>query len=315
MTVDALCIAGGYILDLIFGDPRWLPHPVRGIGRAIQKLETPLRRACGRYEKIGGGLLAIIIIGGTLLVTYAIVAVARRMHPGLGVGASVFFLYTALATKDLKVESMRVYVELKGKNWAAARRQLAMIVGRDTQNLDSEEMIRATVETIAEGITDGIVSPLFYAFLGGAPLAMAFKAVSTLDSMVGYKNDRYKDFGWASARLDDIANYLPARLTALLLPVAAWRCGRSAGDAWRTIQRDGRKNPSPNSGLSEAGMAGALGVRLGGTNFYGGRAVRKPYIGDPKRALALQDVICAIRVMYVCSLLAVLLVVLLSLLR
>ena len=188
-----------------------------------------------------------------------------------------------------------------------ARRALSMIVGRDTQSLDESEVVRATVETVAEGSVDGVVAPLVFALVGGAPAAMAYKAINTLDSMVGHRDDRYRRFGWASARLDDVANLVPARLARLLYPLASLACGCDATRSWRVAWRDGRKSPSPNAGIPEAAMAGALGVRLGGTNFYDGVATVRPYLGEPLAALAASHIPAAIRLMYVVSLLALLL--------
>ena len=208
---------------------------------------------------------------------------------------------------------MRVYSSLKAGNLSEARKDLGFIVGRDTANLNEPEMTRATVETIAENIPDGIIAPLFYAFLGGAPAALAYKAASTLDSMVGYKNEKYKDFGWASAKIDDCLNFIPARLSAFLLPLAGGLAGLDMIGSFKTILRDGRKNPSPNSGIPEAAMAGALGVRLGGMNYYRSMPAPKPFLGDEKKALGLEDIRASLRVAYLASFLGLLLGVALTL--
>lgn len=314
MDKDALCVVSGYIADLLFGDPPWFPHPVKGIGWAIGKLENPVRRFF-TSERTGGFVLAVVVIGGAFWFTYALVNLSNWIHPRGGFVTSIFFIYTSLAVKDLRMESMRVRRALARRDLAEARAKLAMIVGRDTGNLDEKEIIRATVETIAENIVDGILSPLFYALIGGAPWAIAYKAVNTLDSMVGYKNERYKTFGWASAKIDDAANYIPARLAALLIPIAAWCCGKSGTHALRIAWRDGRKNPSPNSGIPEAAMAGALGVQLGGLNFYSGQPTNKPYIGDDHKPLSLDDVTDSIQITYATSALALLLGVLMKSVR
>jgi adenosylcobinamide-phosphate synthase len=225
---------------------------------------------------------------------------------------SSFLLYTAFAAKDLKVESMEVFRALKDRDLNRARKKLSMIVGRDTNNLSEPEIIRASVETVAENTVDGIISPLFYAFLGGAPLALAYKAVSTLDSMVGYKNERYMNFGWASARLDDLANFIPARISILLLPVASFLTGKDGINSWRVVLRDGRKNPSPNSGIPEAAIAGALRVQLGGVNFYNSVASSEPVIGDSLNTLEAGHIKESIRISHISSALLLLIGIFLS---
>lgn len=306
MVPLSLSIPMAYLIDLLLGDPRWFPHPVRGMGWAIGRLEGLLR--AGRLnERLAGCILVLSVVGGTYAVTWILLKWAGRIHPQVGFALSVLLIYTAMAAKSLYQESMGVARFLEEGKIEEARRWVGMLVGRDTQDLDEKEITRAAVETVAENLVDGVTSPLFYAFLGGAPLALAYKAVSTLDSMVGYKNPRYLRFGWASARLDDLANYLPARLTALLIPLAALLCRQDARECWAAIRRDGGKNPSPNSGLSEAGMAGALGIQLGGTNTYGGMPSQKPLIGLPMKPLEVKDIRGANRLMWVTSFLALLL--------
>ncbi len=308
MIESIVIIILAYSLDLLLGDPRWLPHPVKGIGYLVRKLDMPLRKAI-RNKRVAGSIFAIIIIGMVYLASFAAIRTATYFNRYLGFVLSTLFIYTALAIKDLKVESMRVYRALEKDRIDLARRSLSLIVGRDTERLDDKGIIRATVETVAENIVDGIISPIFYALLGGAPLALAYKAVSTLDSMVGYKNDSYKDFGWFSARIDDWANFIPARITYLLLPLASCFAGYAAKDSFKVALRDGRKNPSPNSGIAEAAMAGALGVRLGGLNHYNSTAVMKPLIGDGKNSLSPVQIKESIRVAYVSALLSVILAV------
>lgn len=289
-----------YILDLILGDPRWLPHPVKGMGWLAKKIELPLRRVV-KSERIAGLVFTVIIISIVWGLTSTIIRQATFFNRYLGLGFSILFIYTALAIKDLRIESMRVYQALGKGDIIAARQNLSLIVGRDTQNMDEEDIIRATVETIAENTVDGIISPLFYAFMGGAPLALTYKAINTLDSMVGYKNKRYRYFGWASAKLDDLVNFIPARLSALFLPMASLLTGKDGLSSWQTTWRHGMKHPGPNSGFPEAAVAGALGIRLGGLNFYNSIAFPKPFIGDNINPLETRHIKESIKISYICS--------------
>jgi adenosylcobinamide-phosphate synthase len=259
----------GFILDVLLGDPRWLPHPVKLMGKAVSLLERILRRLVP-WERLAGMLLVLVIVAGSFLLTAVIVTVAYAVHPTVGLIVASVAIWTTLAVKDLAAHANRVVLPLMAGNLARARNNLALIVGRDTQNLDEDEVVRACVETVAENTVDGILSPLFFAFIGGAPLAMAFKAVSTLDSMVGHKTEQYIRFGWAAARLDDVANWIPARMCAVLMPLASLFCDHGFLASWRTMWRDRRKHESPNAGIPEAAMAGALRVQLGGVNYYDG---------------------------------------------
>ena len=274
-----------YCLDLIIGDPLWFPHPVRGIGWAIQKLEKALKR--GKMERFSGCLLTLFIAGGTYFLAAGVLYFATKLHPYVGHGLSIIILWTTLATKDLYVHSNQVYKPLAQGDLPIARKMLSRIVGRDTDKLDEPEIVRATVETIAENVVDGITAPLFYAILFGAPAALAYKAASTLDSMVGYKNEKYKNFGWASARFDDIVNFIPARVTGILIPFVALCPGFDGRNSWRIFWRDRKKHPSPNSAHAEAAFAGALTVRLGGVSTYSGVPSRKEYLGDANRPLEI----------------------------
>lgn len=296
----AIEITLAYMLDIIFGDPRWLPHPVKGIGWMIKNMEAPLRRAI-KNERMSGVALAVVVIGVSWSLAFIIINLASSLNRYLGYAFSIIFIYSSIAVKDLAVESMEVYRPLEKKEMALARKKLSLIVGRDTDNLEPREVVRATVETISENIVDGIISPLFYAIIGGAPLAIAYKAVNTLDSMVGYKNERYKYFGWASARIDDWANFIPARLTLFFVPLASLLAGKDALNSWRIARRDGRKNPSPNSGMPEATFAGALGVQLGGLNFYNSAPTLKPLIGDGINALEPGHIKESIMISYITS--------------
>jgi len=295
-----VCILAAYLLDLIFGDPPSLPHPVKGIGWLIKKLEGPFRSIV-KNERIAGTIFACVIIISIWLMTFVLTQAAYFFNNYLGAVISTIIIYTALSVKDLGVESLAVFDALKEDDLKKARMSLSKIVGRDTANLDEREIIRAAVETIAENTVDGIISPLFYAFLGGASLAMAYKAVNTLDSMVGYKNKRYINFGRAAAKIDDIANFIPARLSVIFLTLASWISGCNLIKTWNIIIRDGRKNPSPNSGLPEAAAAGAFGVRLGGLNYYNSVAVLKPLIGDNINVLEPGHIKDSIRISYISS--------------
>ncbi|HEY6008249.1 MAG TPA: adenosylcobinamide-phosphate synthase CbiB [Geobacteraceae bacterium] len=285
------------LLDLLVGDPRWLPHPVVAIGRLIGALERGLRRLIAN-ERGAGMFLLLLTVGITCGAAALLLAAAQAVHPALGMAVAVFFGFTSLAARSLHRESRLVADALTRGELTEARRFLSYIVGRDTADLDEAEIWRATVETVAENSSDGVIAPLCFLMLGGPVLALAYKAVNTLDSMVGYKNDRYLRFGWASARCDDLANWLPARLTGLLMAVVAPLAGLSAQGAWRVMRRDGRNHSSPNSGIPEAAAAGALGVQLGGTNRYFGVPVAKPTIGDPLNPLDAPAYRGAVRLMY-----------------
>lgn len=289
-----------YLLDRCIGDPRWIPHPVIGMGKGISALERVIRSLVNTDSglKRAGVLFPIVIAGGSFAITWGLVYVLGLIHPVIAAAAEVVLIATTIASKGLKDAGMEVYRHLKQQDWPAARRSLGMIVGRDTAHLDEPEVVRGTVETVAENIVDAIVSPLFYALIGGAPLAMAYRAVNTLDSMVGYKNDKYLHLGWASARLDDVANWIPARLTAMLLIVGAWVMKLDAKGAARMVARDARLHPSPNSGFPESAVAGALGIRLGGHNVYHGVASFRAYMGEAIRPMEAEDIVQTSRLMF-----------------
>ncbi|MGN7411528.1 adenosylcobinamide-phosphate synthase CbiB [Paenibacillus sp. SAF-068] len=289
-----------YLLDRCIGDPRWIPHPVIGMGKGISALERVIRSRVNTDSglKRAGLLFPIVIAGGSFAITWGLVYVLGLIHPVIAAAAEVVLIATTIASKGLKDAGMEVYRHLKQQDWPAARRSLGMIVGRDTAHLDEPEVVRGTVETVAENIVDAIVSPLFYALIGGAPLAMTYRAVNTLDSMVGYKNDKYLHLGWASARLDDVANWIPARLTAILLIVGAWFMKMNARGAARMVARDARLHPSPNSGFPESAVAGALGIRLGGHNVYHGVASFRAYMGEATRPMEAEDIVRTSRLMF-----------------
>jgi adenosylcobinamide-phosphate synthase len=296
-SIDLYILISAVILDLLLGDPRWFPHPVVYVGKLITVLEKALRRLV-RNDRLGGVLLLVMTVGITCGVALAILKGAYAVSPYLGFCVAVILSWSCLAARSLHRESQLVADALSRGDLAEARSYLANIVGRDTAELDEPEVLRGAVETVAENTSDGVIAPLFYLCLGGPILAIAYKAVNTLDSMVGYRNERYLEFGRASARFDDLANFVPARITGLLMVTAAPLFGFSARNAWRIMGRDGRNHSSPNSGIPEAAVAGALGVRLGGTNLYGGRPVEKPTIGDAVKQISRESWRGAVRLMY-----------------
>ncbi|WP_136603876.1 adenosylcobinamide-phosphate synthase CbiB [Paenibacillus dokdonensis] len=304
-------LAAAFILDLLIGDPRWIPHPVIGMGKAIKKLEAWIRRSFQPENlKRAGVLLPVLVAGGSLVITWALLKLLSLIHPWLAWAAEVVLIATTIAVKGLKDAGLEVYRHLKKGDLPAARNSLGMIVGRETSQLDEPEIVRGTVETVAENIVDAVISPLLYALIGGAPLAMAYRAVNTLDSMVGYKNEKFIHLGWASARLDDIANWIPARLTALLLTLSALILRMEYKRAFRMVRRDARKHPSPNSGFPESAVAGALGIRLGGTNVYHGVSSFRAYMGDATRPMEARDIRLTNRLLLTVSVLFVVLALL-----
>lgn len=299
-------IAAAVVLDWSLGDPYWFPHPVRGIGWWVRRLEGWVTRL-PLPRRLQGVLLWLGVVGLTWLLCWSLLRGLGLLHPWLAAAGEVIILYTTFAARCLEQESRKIMLTLQKGRLEEARRQLSYIVGRETEDLPEEEVVRATVETVAENTVDGVIAPLFFAFLGGAPLALAYKAVNTLDSMVGYKNDRYLELGWASARIDDGANFLPARLTGFLIPLAAlFYNGRFSGSL-RMMLRDRKQHASPNSGHPEAAVAGALQVRLGGANRYFGKLVEKPLIGDPLRPLASTMIADTVYLMYGAEILALIL--------
>ena len=301
----ALC---GFALDLLLGDPAWLTpvHPVVLMGRAITALEKLLRALfpkTDRGEEAAGALMALLMSAGTFILCKLIVKLLNGLYPPLSFALEVIWCWQALAVRDLKVEAMRVQKALETEGLEAARKAVSRIVGRDTEALDEKGVARAAVETVAENFSDGVIAPLAYMLLGGAPLALVYKAINTMDSMVGYKNARYLHFGRVPAKLDDAANYLPSRLAALLLIAAARLTGEDAASAWRIWRRDRRKHASPNSAQCEAAMAGALGLRLCGPASYFGVKHDKPWIGDERRRIVPDDIRRACRMEYAGALL------------
>lgn len=307
MTLLAWCIA--WTLDALIGDPQSWPHPVRWMGALINLVQKKVRSSCRtpRALRIGGGVMWLIVVGLSWAIAWAVLAVAYALHPWLGWAVEIWMIFTVLAGRCLASAAQDVERPLRAGALAESREKLSWIVGRDTRQLQPEQINRAVVETVAENSVDGIIAPLFFLMLGGAPLAMAYKAVNTLDSMVGYKHKKYRDIGMVSARMDDVANYIPARLSWLLLSAAAFLCRYDALAALRIGWRDRRKHSSPNCAWPEATVAGALGIRLGGPNHYFGERVEKPWMGDERRPLGVDDISRTIRLMWVASTLALLL--------
>ena len=302
MTVWA--VVGGFVLDALFGDPAWLPHPVVFMGKAIARLEGFLRPRLPKTPKgevLGGAIVAFCLPVGTLVFTGAVCRGAARLHPLLGLAVQMFWCAQALAARGLVQESTNVYKELVKPDLPAARRAVSRIVGRDTAALTAEGVTKAAVETVAENASDGVIAPLFYMLLGGAPLALTYKAINTMDSMLGYKNERYLYFGRVPAKLDDAANYLPSRLAGLLWVAAAAFTRNDAKGAWKIWRRDRRRHASPNSAQTESACAGALGVQLAGPAYYFGQYYPKLTIGDALRPIEPEDILRANRMMYVAS--------------
>jgi adenosylcobinamide-phosphate synthase len=300
LTLSAYIV--GYFLDLWLGDPPHWPHPVRWMGNAISGMQRLIRRCCPGESMLyaGGGILWLTVVGGTWLIADLVLRLLS-FNPWLQWLAEAWLTYTLLATRCLRDAAMAVYHALRADTLEESRRQLSYIVGRDTQHLSRPQIMRAVVETVAENSVDGVIAPLFWLFIGGVPLAMAYKAVNTLDSMVGYRTPKYRAIGYVSAKLDDLANWLPARLGWIVLALSAGALRLDGRRAWRIGWRDRYQHKSPNCAWSEATVAGALGVRLGGPNRYFNEWVEKPWIGEDTREIDLEDITAAIRLMYLAS--------------
>lgn len=302
LTVAA--VVAGFLLDALLGDPRRIPHPIVAMGNAIAWLEPRLRAAfpdTPSGARRAGVVLVAVLCAGSFGATWCLIAVAGLVHPLLGFAVETWLCYQALAACELRRQSMRVVRELTREGLPAARRAVGMIVGRDTEALDERGVLKAAVETVAENTADGVVGPLVYLIVGGAPLGMLYKAVNTMDSMVGYKNERYLDFGRAAARVDDVLGFVPARLAALCMIAAAPVAGLSVKGAWCIWRRDRFNHASPNSAQTESAMAGALGVELAGSAVYFGKLVEKPTMGDATRSIEREDVRRANRLMVLAS--------------
>ncbi|MFH1096721.1 MAG: adenosylcobinamide-phosphate synthase CbiB [Candidatus Desantisbacteria bacterium] len=281
-----ILLISAYIADLIIGDPECLPHPVRWMGKLIGFLDKRWNKGIGWFVRIKGIFLTIVVVGITTALAYLSIEISKRIHPLLGALAGIYVAYTTFAIKDLCVKARDILRELEKGSIVNARHKLSMIVGRDTQCLQQDEIIVATIESVAESTNDGVIAPLFYLILGGPVLAIAYRAINTLDSMVGYKNEKYMNFGWFSARLDDIVNFIPARICGFLIPVSSFLLGKGFSSSFSIMFRDHRNHASPNSGIPEAAMSGALGIRLGGDAWYGGIFHKRPFMGEDKREIA-----------------------------
>jgi adenosylcobinamide-phosphate synthase len=271
-------LPAAFTLDIILGDPHYLPHPVRWMGKVIERLEPPLRRIHFNLT-FCGVLYAVVLILGTWLLTFLVLAAAYRVHPILNTLLEIILIYYCLSIRSLYDAAMEVEQCLLQKRVQVARKKVAMIVGRNIDNYKEDGLARATVETVAENLVDGVTAPLFFAAIGGAPLALAYKMTNTLDSMVGYKNQTYQQFGKAAARIDDVLNYLPARLTVPIIALATQILSGYGDRSLKTAVCEGNNHASPNAGYSEAAFAGALALKLNGPNYYNGQLVDKPYIG------------------------------------
>ena len=313
MTILACII--GFLLDCIFGDPVWMYHPIRVIGNLISVLEKGLRKLlCSRIpaseqkkknkrEVLAGGILWILTVSLSFLVPAVLLFAAGKVHPAVRFLLETFWCYQIFAARCLVGESKKVYQKLKEDDLPGARRAVSMIVGRDTENLTAEGVTKAAVETVAENTSDGVTAPLLFLLIGGAPLGFLYKAVNTMDSMLGYKNEKYLFFGRIPAKMDDVFNYIPARLTAWFMVAAAFLMGMDGKNAWKIYLRDKRKHASPNSAQSEAVCAGALDVQLAGDAVYFGKIYKKDYIGDTIRKIEPEDILRAGKLMYMTTIL------------
>ena len=308
MTLGA--IVAGFILDLIFGDPHWLPHPICLIGNLIGFLEKNLRRllAPGKTALLlGGALMVVIVISLSFAVPYAVLMLAEQVSPWLRFALETVMFYQIFATKCLRDESMKVYTALHNNDLEDARVKLSWIVGRDTKELTAEEVTKGAVETVAENTADGIIAPMFYMFIGGAPLAFLYKGINTMDSMVGYKNDKFLYFGRCAAKLDDVANFIPARITGILMILASYFLNMNAAGAWKIFWRDRYNHLSPNSAMTESVTAGALNIQLGGDHYYFGKLVHKDTIGDNIRPVVAEDIVAVNNLLYMTAVISLLL--------
>lgn len=297
-------VAVGFALDMVLGDPRRLPHPICFIGKLIAWLEKKIRAAV-RSEIFAGVLLAVIVMASCYGIPYIVLFAAGKISSYFSIALETLFCYTIFAAKSLKTESMKVYYPLVKGDKDEAKEYLSYIVGRDTEKLDETGIIKATVETVAENTTDGVVAPLLFMVVGGAPLAFLYKGINTMDSMIGYRNEKYIRFGKFAARLDDAANYIPARISAFFMIIASALTGLDYKNAFKIYSRDRKNHKSPNSAQTESVCAGALNIQLAGNAYYFGELVQKPTIGDGNREIEPGDIILANRLMYMTSILTV----------
>lgn len=301
MLISLAACVTGFLLDFVFGDPVWLYHPVRVIGNFISFGERKLRGIFGKTEKgelAAGTVLWFLTAGFSFVIPFLVLWGAQRLHPALRFLIESFWCCQILAARCLVRESGKVYDRLKEKDLPGARKAVSMIVGRDTENLTEEGVTKAAVETVAENTSDGVTAPLLFLILGGAPFGFLYKAVNTMDSMLGYKNEKYLYFGRFPAKMDDVFNFIPSRVTALFMIVAAFLTGMDGKNAWKIWRRDRRKHASPNSAQTESACAGALRVRLAGDAVYFGKLHKKEYLGDPLRPIEPEDIRRAGSLMY-----------------
>ena len=277
-TIALYALPAAFLLDLVLGDPESLPHPIRWMGKSITFME-PIFRKLPTGPAISGAFLSISLIATTWALTSLVIQASELIHPLAGDALEILIIYYAVSARSLEDSALQVHRSLQQGRLQEAKARVAMIVGRDVADLKEDGIARATVETVGENLVDGVVSPLFYAAIGGAPLAMAYKMVNTLDSMIGYKNDTYRHFGKIAARIDDVANFIPARLVVAVIAIAALILIRRGRHTWETAMAEGANHSSPNAGYPEAAFAGALSVQLGGPGYYEGHLVKKPYIG------------------------------------
>lgn len=311
MTISLVALVMGYILDLIFGDPYWMPHPVRFIGNLISILEKVIRRfmpKTKRGEYIGGIILTVMVVSISMVIPLVIILMAKSINTYLALTVETFMCYQILATKSLKVESMKVYDELEKNDLPSARKAVSMIVGRDTKDLTFSGVAKAAVETVAENTSDGIIAPMIFIAIGGAPMGFFYKAINTMDSMVGYKNEKYMNFGRFAAKLDDVVNYLPARISAYEMILSSFFLRYDYKNAFKIYKRDRYNHASPNSAQTESVCAGALDVQLAGNAYYFGKLYEKPTIGDDIREINYDDIKKANRLLYCTSFISIVII-------